>query len=407
MPIDLINRGAFTLGALMVCTIGTYIPLPGVDTGIWTMLFDARSGGLISQANALSGGALGRLSILSLSIAPYLTAAIIIQLLAMVSPGISRLRFAGERGRSRIELYTRGATLLLAALQGYGIANALEGAGAVVIAPGPLFRLTTMLTLVAGTVFLVWLASQITARGLGNGIALILALNVVKALPRDIATLIQASRQEIIVPRALPVVALLIAGLIALIVLAERSRRRLPVEFTTSQAGPQRPTADIVLKLNPAGLMPAVIVGMLLSILLALHSLAGVLGNVSGWFSPVEFALGEPVRLAATTILIVLLTFVYTAFLCDPDQMAARLAACGGALPGIAPGEATAAYLDRAISRSAAIGAVYLAVVIIVPELLTLYLALPVMLQGAPILLVVCVVLDLMAETQARLAHPG
>ncbi len=406
MPIDLIKRGAFTLAALLVCTIGTYIPLPGVDTGIWQMLFDAQSDGLISQVNALSGGALARLSILSLSIAPYLTAAIIIQLLAMVSPRISRLRLAGERGRSRIELYTRGATLLLAALQGYGIANALEGVGAVVIEPGSLFRLTTMLTLVAGTVFLMWLAGQITARGLGNGIALILALNIVKTLPGEIATLVQASRLAIMVPGALPVVAVFMAGLIALIVLAERSRRRLPVEFTASQAG-LRPTADIVLKLNPAGLMPTLVVGMLLSILLALQSLAGLLGNLSGWFSPVEFAPGEPVRLAATVILIVLLTFVYTAFICDPDQMAARLAACGGALPGVAPGEATAAYLDRAISRSAAIGAVYLAVVIIVPELLTLYLALPVMLRGAPILLVVCVVLDLMAETRARLGHPG
>jgi len=403
----LMKRSAFTLGALLVCLIGIYIPLPGVDVSAWKVLFDAQSHGMLGQADALSGGALSRLSIFSLSITPYVSSAIIVQLLAMVSPTLATLRNDGERGRTIIELYTRYGTVLLAALQGYGVATGLETVGAVVPEPGLLFRLTTMLTLLAGTLFLMWLAGQITERGLGNGIALILAAGIVNALPREIVGLLVSSRRGIISPVHLPVVALVIAGLTALVVVAERSRRRLRVEFAERRIGMQRQTADIVIKLNPAGLMPVFIVGMLFSIFLIVLSVIALLTDISGWVDTLNITLYAPVRLVGTAVLIVLFTYVYTAFVCDPEQMAARLAACGGALPGIAPGEATAAYLDRAITRSAAIGAIYLVVVMVVPELVTLYLALPVMLEGMPILVVVCVVLDLMAEIKARVAHAG
>jgi preprotein translocase subunit SecY len=297
--------------------------------------------------------------------------------------------------------------VLLAALQGYGVARGLESAGAVVPHPGLLFRLTTMLTLLAGTLFLMWLAGRITEHGLGNGIALILAAGIVSMLPSQIAGLLVSSRQGIIAPGAPLVVALFIAGLTALVVIAERARRRLPVEFAERRIGMPRQTADIVLKLNPAGLMPAFIMGVLFSIVLVALSIAAALTDISGWVDTLNVTLRAPVRLVGTALLIVFFTFVYTAFVCDPEQMAARLAACGGALPGIAPGEATAAYLDRAISRSAAIGAAYLAVVMVVPELVTSYLGLPVILEGTPILIVVCVVLDLTAEIKARRAQPG
>jgi preprotein translocase subunit SecY len=405
MSTELIKRGAFTLGALVVCQIGTYIPLPGVDVAAWGSLFNAQSHGLLGQANALSGGAVSRLGIFSLSITPYVSAAIIVQLLAMVSPAIGRRRNDGERGRATIELYTRCGTVLLAALQGYGIATGLESAGTVVPEPGLLFRLTTVLTLLAGTLVLVWLAGRITERGLGNGIGLILAVGIVTMLPSGIARLLEAGRLGIVAPGTLLKVLLVVAAVTVLVVVVERARRRLPVEFAERRVGMQRQTADIALKLNPAGLMPAFMVGILFEIFLIVLSVVALLTDISGWVGTLNITLYAPVRLVGTAVLIVLLTFVYTAFVCDPEQMAARLAACGGALPGIAPGEATAAYLDRAISRSAAIGAAYLVVVMVVPELVSSYLALPLMLDGTRILVVVCVVLDLMAEIRGRLAH--
>ena len=215
---------------------------------------------------------------------------------------------------------------------------------------------------------------------------------------------LELARQGALAPGALPAIALVIAGSIVLVVLVERARRRLPVEFA-ERGGMHRQTADIALKLNPAGLMPVFIMGVLFSIIVLVLSFAALLANLSGWTIPLNFAIGEPVRLVGTAVLIVLLTFVYTAFVCDPEQMAARLAACGGALPGIAPGEPTAAYLDRAISRSAALGAVYLVVVIVVPELVMLYFGLPMIPGGPPILVLVCVVLDLIAEIRAHRAQ--
>jgi preprotein translocase subunit SecY len=273
-----------------------------------------------------------------------------------------------------------------------------------VLEPGLLFRLTTVLTLTAGALFLVWLAGQITARGIGNGIALILAAGIVTMLPSQLAGLLELMRQGLLAPRALAVIALVIAGSTALVVLVERARRRLPVEFAERRIGMQRQTADIALKLNPAGLMPLFMVAITFTIVMLALSLASLLAARFGWFGPVHLVVGEPLRLVATAILIALFAFLYTAFVCDPDQMAARLAARGGTLPGIAPGEPTAAYLDRAISRTAGIGALYLVVVMLVPGLVAFWLALPVVPGGMPILVLVCVALDLTAEIQAHKA---
>jgi preprotein translocase subunit SecY len=409
MSTELIKRGAFTLGALLVCLAGIYIPLPGVDADAWRTLFDAQSRGMLGQANALSGGALSRLSILSLSITPYLTSAIIVQLLAMVSPAIGRLRNDGERGRATLERYTIAATVFLAALQGYGIAIGLEGVGSIVAAPGLFFRSVTMLTLTAGMLFLVWLAGQITERGLGNGVALIIAVGIVNTLPRETSILLEASRLGIMAPGTLLKVLLVVVAMTVLVVMVERARRRLPVAFAERRIGTQtlpRQTADIALKLNPAGLMPPVIVGMLSSIVLIVLSIATLLTDISGWVDALNITLGAPVRLGGTAVLMVLITFVYTAFVCDPEQMAARLAACGGMLPGIAPGEPTAAHLDRTISRTAAVGAAYLVVVMVVPEALSELLGLPILLGGTPILVLVCVGLDLAAQVRTYATEP-
>jgi len=403
MSTDLIRRVAITVGALLVWVLGTYIPLPGIDPIGWEMLYQTQSRGMLGDANALSGGAVHRLAILSLALTPYLTSAIILQLISMVWSKLRRLA-DDEPGRRTLERVTVAGTALLAALQSYGIALGLETAGTVVLEPGLLFRLTTVLTLTAGALFLVWLAGQITARGIGNGIALILSAGIVTMLPSQLAGLLELMRQGLLAPRALAVIALVIAGSTALVVLVERARRRLPVEFAERRIGMQRQTADIALKLNPAGLMPLFMVAITFTIVMLALSLASLLAARFGWFGPVHLVVGEPLRLVATAILIALFAFLYTAFVCDPDQMAARLAARGGTLPGIAPGEPTAAYLDRAISRTAGIGALYLVVVMLVPGLVAFWLALPVVPGGMPILVLVCVALDLTAEIQAHKA---
>ena len=344
--------------------------------------------------------------ILSLSITPYVTAAIILQVLAMVS---RRLRAFGddERGRAKLEQATLAITVLLAAFQAYGIAIGLEGIGPVVSEPGLLFRVTTVLTLTAGTLFLAWLAGQITARGFGNGIALIIAAGMVNALPRDIA-----ARQGAIAPIAVPVVGLVTAALVALVVVAERSRRRLTVEFAARQVGTQtlaRQSVDIALKLNPAGLMPSYLASLLLSVVLVATMFAALHLGGSEWPDRLRVALaaGTLLHLVVTAALIAFFTLLYTAFVCDPEQMAARLAALGGALPGIAPGEATAAHLDRVISRTAAFGAAYLVLVMLLPDFLTGFFGLPIVIGGTSILVLVCAILDLMAEFRAYVARAG
>jgi preprotein translocase subunit SecY len=405
MTSELTKRVAFTLGALLVYFAGLHVPLPGVDVAAWAAIFDMQSGGLAGAANALSGDALRGLSILSLAITPYVTAAIILRLLSLVSHRLRAVVEDGERGRVLLERYAVSGTAVLAALQSYGIAIGLEGIGPVVPQPGLVFRLTTVLTLTAGALFLAWLAGRITARGIGNGVALIIAAGIVNALPREVAALLEGSRQGIIGPVGLPVIGLVTAILTALVVVAERSRRRLPVEFTGRAAGTQRPTADIALKLNPAGLMPSFLASLVLTVVTIAVMFAGLLFDATEWPDRLRVALapGTLLHLGVTAALIAFFTLLYTAFVCDPEEMAARLAACGGALPGIAPGEATAAHLDRVISRTAAIGAAYLVLVMVLPDFLASYFQLPIALGGTSILVLVCVVLDLAAEIRGCL----
>jgi preprotein translocase subunit SecY len=405
MSTELMRRGAFTLGGLLVYWVGLHIPLPGVDTAAWMAVFDMQSGGMLGQANALSGGAVRRLGILSLSITPYVTSAVILQVLSMISRSLRKLA-ADEPGRRTLEQATVAGTAVLAALQSYGIAVALEGVGPVVPDPGLVFRLMTVLTLTGGTLFLVWLAGQITARGLGNGVALIIAAGIVNTLPRDIAALLESSRRGIIAPGAVPVVALVIAGLIALVVVAERARRRVPVEFAERRIGtrtlPRQPAA-IEIKLNPAGLVPSYLASLVLTVVLITTMFVALPVEGSEWPDRLRAALasGTLLHLVVLAGLIAFFTFVYTAFVCDPGQMAERLAACGGALPGIAPGEPTAAHLDGVLSRTVAFGAGYLVVVMLLPDFLTAFFDLPIVLGGTSILVLVCVVLDLAAEVRA------
>jgi preprotein translocase subunit SecY len=405
---ELMKRGAFTLFALLVYWLGLQIPLPGTDVAAWTDVFDMQAGGMLGQANALSGGAMRTLGILSLSITPYVTGAIILQLLSMVSRRLRALA-DDERGRSILEGSTIVITVLLAALQGYGIAVGLEGIGPVVPEPGLLFRVTTVLTLTAGTLFLVWLAGQMTARGIGNGVALIIAAGIVNVLPREVSALIEGSRQGTMAPGTATAVAAFTAIVTAIVVVAEHSRRRLPVEFAERQVGKHalpRRSAMLALKLNPAGVVPSYMASLVLSVVLVAATFAALHFEGSDWPERLRVALGSGtlLHLVVSAALIAFFTFVYTAFVCDPEQMAADLAAHGGALPGIAPGEATAAHLDGVISRTAAFGAVYLVFVMLLPEFLTRFLELPIILRGTSILVLVCVFLDLAAEIRSYLA---
>ena len=402
MSTELLKRGAFTIVALLIYWIGLHIPLPGIDAAAWRQIFDMQSGGVLGQMDAMSGGAVRRLSILSLSITPYVTAAVMLQLLAMVSRRLRALA-DDERGRVRLELATRAVTALLTAVQAYGIAVGLEGVATVVAEPGLLFRLTTVLTLTAGTLVLAWLAGQMTARGLGNGIGLIIAAGIINTLPRDVAALLELMRQGAIAPGAVLAIALITVAVTALAVVAERSRRRLPVEFAERQIGAHtlpRQSVELALKLNPAGLVPSFMASLLVSVVLIAVMFAGLQVEGSEWLNRLlaAFARGTLLHLVVIAALIAFFTLLYTAFVCDPEQMAARLAALGGTLPGIAPGEATAAHLDRVISRTAGFGAAYLVIVMLLPEFLASFVQLPAPLGGTSILVLVCVVLDLAAE---------
>jgi preprotein translocase subunit SecY len=332
-----------------------------------------------------------------------------LRLLSLVAGRLRALFDDGERGRIFLERYTIATTTVLVAMQSYGIAISLEGVGAVVAEPGLVFRLTTVLTLTAGVLFLVWLAGQMTARGIGNGVALVIAAGIVNALPRDIAVVIEGMRLGIFASGAVPAVVVVTAILAALVVVAERSRRRIAIEFAERRVGAgllPLQTVDLAVKLNPAGIMPTYLAVLVLNVIVIAAFLAALSGEAGGWADQVRAALsyGTLLHLVVTAALLVLFTFVYTAFVCDPEQMAARLAAFGGALPGVAPGEATEAHLDRTIARTTAFGAAYLVVVMLLPEVLGSWLGLPLVLGGVSTLVLVCVALDLAAEIRGYLA---
>ena len=421
MTSQLARRIAFTLGALLVYRLGTYIPVPGIDLAAWAQIFKSESGGILAEANRLSSGAIARLSIFSISIVPYLTAAMFVQLALMVSRRLRAIRDQGEHGRRRLERSTRIVTVVLAAFQSYGIAGGLEGVRGVVVEPGPLFTLTTVATLTAGVLFLVWLAEQITARGIGNGLALILFVGIALELPREIANTMEFVRMGVLSPvAALGLVALAIV-VIGSIAVMERARRLLPVRFAERDVGGRKiaaQTAEIAYKLNPAGILPMTITALTLTVafiafslvffVLGLDHIGPRLGALIGALSP-----GTPVHLALTAALILFFVFVYTAFVCDPTDAAETLKTHGGVIThngviaDVTPGEPTAAYLDGVVTRTAVIGAVYLVVVILLPEILQMAIpVVPFAIGGIPMLILVCVTLDIEAQVRGELARP-
>jgi preprotein translocase subunit SecY len=401
MTSELGRRVWFTIGALLVYRLGSYIPVPGIDQAALAELFRSQAGGFFGQGGLFfHGSAVGRLAIFALGLMPYLSAAILLQLVSIVVPRLAALPNQGERGRRRLENYTLGLTFAFAAFQAFGIAVALESIPNFVVEPGVLFRLTTVLSLTGGTIFLVWLSGQITARGVGNGLALIFFMGVVLELPSAVAATLDLGRQGVLSSGLILGVLVLAVALTGLIVFMERARRQFPVEYARRQVGMRmiEGRSHLSVKLNAAGVIPAIVASWLLAQLLAILSLTS--GPGPGWGHAITSQLGQgrPLHMIVYALAIVLFALLYTAFVLSPERIAADLDKRGGVIPGVEPGEATAEHVDTAISRTAMLGAVYLALVCLIPEMLIAYARLPFYLGGIALLVVVCTMLDLDAQ---------
>jgi len=404
---ELGRRIAFTLGALLVYRLGAYIPLPGTDVGTWSRLAGLHSRGIFGLIDMPAGAPARHFAIFALGILPYVTAAILIQLFCIGSSRLRALSDAGDRGREKIAAFTLYLTVGLTAFQAYGVAQGIERLDGLVAQPGAMFELTTVLTLTAGTMLLIWLSNQITARGIGNGLALILAVGLLVDLPEHVAVAIERARIGYVSPDMIVAAAILAAVVTAVIVFVEGARRVVAVDFPQKTIGGktlESHSANLLLKVNNAGLIPTVFAGWLI-LILAFGAIFGI-----GADSPVlrQLGHGHPLFMVLFSVLVVLLTLFYTAFMIDPDDASETLKKCGGVVRGIAAGEATAVYLDHVLSRVTLVGAVYLALLFVVPELLIVYFGLPLYLGGASFLIVVCAVLDIGAQVkQMQLTSGG
>ncbi len=410
---ELKKRIWFTLAALLVYRLGTYIPIPGVDLEALRSVFQGNGTGggtILDQLNLFAGGAISRMAIFALNIMPYISASIIIQLLTTVSPHLEQLKKEGEQGRKQINQYTRYGTVILATLQAYGIAVGLEGTtNGVVLEPGIFFRATTVVTLVGGTVFLMWLGEQITARGIGNGISLIIFAGIVAELPGAFASAFELSRKGTLPAPVLVALLVGVIAIIAIIVFMERAQRRLLVQYPKRQMGNRMAQGDsshLPLKLNTAGVIPPIFA----SSLLLLPATFSAFGTSSGseWMATITAMLGrgQPLYLAIYVALIIFFAFFYTAIVFNPDDTADNLKKYGGFIPGIRPGSKTAEYIDYVLTRITVVGAIYLALVCVLPEYLQSYTAVSFALGGTSLLIVVSVTMDTVAQVQSHLlAH--
>jgi preprotein translocase subunit SecY len=407
---ELKKRLWFTLGALLVYRFGTFIPIPGVDPAAFASAFKTSSTGILGMFNLFAGGAVERLAIFALNIMPYISASIIMQLMTSVVPTLEALKKEGEAGRKQINQYTRYLTVALAAVQAYGIAVGLEGSrgasGAVVSDPGMFFRLSTVITLVGGTMFLMWLGEQITARGVGNGTSLIIMAGIVAGLPSAIAGLFELSRTNAISPLLLLSLLALMLAVVAAIVFIERAQRRLLIQYPKRQVGNkvmQGEASHLPLKLNTSGVIPPIFA----SSLLLLPITAAQFSQAAGpeWLQAIVAALGrgQPLYLAVYVALILFFAFFYTAVVFNPTETAENLRKYGGFIPGIRPGAKTAEFIDYVLTRITVLGALYLAIVCVLPEVLISWAAVPFYFGGTSLLIAVSVTMDTVAQIQSHL----
>ncbi len=408
---DLKKRLWFTLAALVVYRIGTFIPMPGINPSAFAAAFKAQSGGILGMFNMFSGGALERMAIFALNIMPYISASIIMQLMTSINPKLEALKKEGEAGRKQINQYTRYLTVVLAALQAYGIAVGLEGssggsAGAMVNEPGLFFRLTTVVTLVGGTMFLMWLGEQITQRGVGNGTSLIIFAGIVAGLPGALVQLFELARTGSISTGILLFFIALALAVIAAIVFFERAQRRLLVQYPKRQVGNkmfQGDASHLPLKLNSSGVIPPIFASSLLLLPITVAQFSA--GQGPEWLNNAVAALGtgQPLHMLVYALLILFFAFFYTAVVINPKDTADNLRKYGGFLPGIRPGDKTAEYIDYVLTRITVVGALYLAAVCVLPEVLTSYAGIPLYFGGTSLLIAVSVTMDTVAQVQSHL----
>jgi preprotein translocase subunit SecY len=407
---ELKKRIWFTLGALLVYRLGTYIPLPGIDPSAWEQIFRTQAGGILGMFNMFAGGGINRMAIFALNIMPYISASIIIQLMTTVSPTLEALKKEGEAGRKTINQYTRYLTVVLAAFQAYGISVGLEGAGNVVSDPGLFFRLSTVITLTGGTMFLMWLGEQITARGIGNGISLIILAGIVAELPSAIAGTLELGRQGALSTGLILIILVMSVVVIAFIVFMERAQRRLLIQYPKRQVGNRMfegQSSHLPLKLNTSGVIPPIFASSLLLLPTTVANFNAGSGSPE-WLTTITTQLGQgrPLFVILYLSLIVFFAFFYTAIVFNPTETADNLKKHGGFIPGIRPGERTAEYIDYVLSRITVVGAAYLAIVCLIPEILISYASVPFYFGGTSLLIVVSVTMDTVAQVQGYLlAH--
>jgi len=411
---ELKKRIWFTLGALIVYRIGTYIPVPGVDAAVMGEILAQHGGGILGMFDMFTGGALGRMTVFALNIMPYISASIIVQLMTAAIPSWEALKKEGEAGRKKLNQYTRYLTVLIAIFQAWGIAVGLESMrgqfGAAVYDPGTFFRLSCVITLVGGTMFLMWLGEQITARGVGNGISLIIFAGIVANLPNALITTLELGRTGALSTIFIIFFLLIALGVIAFVVFMERAQRRIPVQYPKRQVGNRMFSGEathLPLKLNTSGVIPPIFAS---SLLLLPATIAGFSTDPTqeGWLQSITalVAHGRPLYMILYMALIVFFAFFYTAVVFNPVETADNLKKYGGFVPGIRPGQATAEYLDRVLTRLTVVGAIYLCIVCIIPEILISQYGVPFYFGGTSLLIIVSVTMDTVAQVQSHLfAH--
>ena len=410
---ELKKRIWFTLSALIVYRLGTFIPLPGIDSVVLADIFRQNQGGILGMFDMFAGGALGRMSIFALNIMPYISASIIMQLMTAVSPQMEALKKEGESGRKKINQYTRYLTVLICALQAYGISVGIEGMsssqGPAVGNPGLFFRFSVVVTLVGGTMFLMWLGEQITARGVGNGISLIIFSGIVANLPGALAGTLELGRTGALSTVFIIVLLAMSVGVIYFIVFVERAQRRIIIQYPKRQRGNKMTggeSSHLPLKLNTAGVIPPIFASSILLMPITVMSFSA--GQGPEWMTTVAAYLGrgQPVYLLLYISFVVFFAFFYTAVVFNPEETADNLKKYGGFVPGIRPGKNTAEYLDRILTRLTVVGAAYLAVICLLPELLISRFSVPFYFGGTSLLIVVTVTMDTVAQVQSHLlAH--
>jgi len=401
---DLTRRLVFLLLALVVYRIGTHIPVPGIDPDRLGQLFEQQSGGILSLFNMFSGGALERFSVMALGIMPYISASIIMQLATYVVPTFEQLKKDGEAGRRKITQYTRYGTLGLAIFQALGIAVALEGTAGLVIDPGMAFRVTTVVSLVAGTMFLMWLGEQITERGLGNGISIIIFAGIAAGLPSAIGGLLELVRTGAMSI----IIALLIVVLVGLVtyfvVFVERGQRKILVNYARRQVGNKvygGQSSHLPLKLNMAGVIPPIFASSIILLPSTVVSWFSA-GESMNWLKDISAALspGQPIYVMLYAIAIIFFCFFYTALVFNSRETADNLKKSGGFIPGIRPGDQTARFIDKILLRLTFAGAIYITFVCLLPEFLILKYNVPLYFGGTSLLIIVVVTMDFMAQVQ-------